>query len=129
MTKKKGTRAFPFFVFHIGEIHGARGETRTLTLLKAEDFESSASTIPPPGLSRESGIILIFSARILGGTKNKIDRAEKAQSRPQVVKFKRLLHVKHGKGYEDTERDDFLQNFKLRERKLRKPDSVCRDLK
>ena len=40
--------------------HGARGETRTLTLLRAEDFESSASTIPPPGLSRESGIILIF---------------------------------------------------------------------
>ena len=49
MTKKKGTRAFPFFVFHIGEIHGARGETRTLTLLRAEDFESSASTIPPLG--------------------------------------------------------------------------------
>ena len=50
-------REFRFFVFHIGENHGARGETRTLTLLRAEDFESSASTIPPPGLSRESGII------------------------------------------------------------------------
>ena len=58
-------REFRFFVFHIGENHGARGETRTLTLLRAEDFESSASTIPPPGLSRESGIILIFFCKDL----------------------------------------------------------------
>ncbi len=106
-------REFRFFVFHIGENHGARGETRTLTLLRAEDFESSASTIPPPGLSRESGIILIFSARILGRTKNKIDRTEKTQSRPQVIEFKRLLHVKHGKGHEDAKRNDFLQNLQL----------------
>src|SRR5437773_4766845 len=27
----------------------AQGETRTRTLLPAEDFESSASTVPPPG--------------------------------------------------------------------------------
>ncbi len=29
---------------------GARGETRTLTPVKAADFESAASTIPPLGL-------------------------------------------------------------------------------
>lgn len=28
-------------------LFGTEGETRTLTLLKAEDFESSVSTIPP----------------------------------------------------------------------------------
>ena len=29
--------------------NGARGETRTLTPVKAADFESAASTIPPLG--------------------------------------------------------------------------------
>ena len=28
-------------------LHGAEGGTRTLTLLRTQDFESSASTIPP----------------------------------------------------------------------------------
>lgn len=60
---------------------------------------------------------------------HEVDRAEDAESGPEVIQFDRLLHVENGEWYKHRERDDFLHDFQLRKRELGVADPVGRNLK
>jgi hypothetical protein len=44
---------------------------------------------------------------------HKIDRAQKAGARPNVISLEWFAHIKHSEGHEDTERNNFLRNLEL----------------